>query len=82
VRQELSTTMRLTRPGVVRELASSRTPKLVHGERKSFIGGYRWQRSAPAVGTPVTNGGGGLFYVLSSGLREASGSAWSLSRVR
>lgn len=34
--------------------------KLVHGERESFIGGYRWQRNGPAPGSPVTNAGGSL----------------------
>ncbi len=42
--------------------------ELVHGERESFIGEYRWQRSGLAVGSPAMNAGGGLFYVLSSGL--------------
>ena len=33
--------------------------ELVHGERESFIGGYSWQLSGPAVGSPGTNDGGG-----------------------
>jgi transposase len=33
--------------------------ELVHGERESFIGGYRWQRIGLGAGSPVTNGGGG-----------------------
>ena len=27
--------------------------ELVHGEPESFIGGYRWQRSVPEVGSPA-----------------------------
>lgn len=33
--------------------------ELVHGERESFIGGYRWQRSGLGVGSPRLNAGGG-----------------------
>ena len=33
--------------------------ELVHGERESFIGGYRWQRSGLAVGSPAMSAGGG-----------------------
>jgi hypothetical protein len=33
--------------------------EVVHGERESFVGGYRWQRSGPAVGSPGLNVGGG-----------------------
>lgn len=31
--------------------------ELVPGERESFIGGYRWQRSGLAVGSPAVNAG-------------------------
>jgi hypothetical protein len=33
--------------------------ELVHGERKSFVGGYSWQRSGLGVGTPGLYVGGG-----------------------
>jgi Sigma-70, region 4 len=33
--------------------------EVVHGERESFVGGYRWQRSGPALGSPRPNVGGG-----------------------
>jgi hypothetical protein len=33
--------------------------ELVHGKREPFIGGYGWQRSGPAVGSPGLNVGGG-----------------------
>lgn len=39
--------------------------ELVHGERESFIGGYRWQRSGLGAGSPVTNAGGGCTRVSS-----------------
>ena len=51
---------------IVRKFARSPTRKLVHGNRKSFIGGYRWQRNAPAVGTPGTSGGGRGYSPVSS----------------
>jgi hypothetical protein len=38
----------LTRPG-----------ELIHGERESFIGGYRQRRSGIGVGRPGANVGGG-----------------------
>lgn len=33
--------------------------ELVHGERESFIGGYRRQHSGLVVGSPAMNAGGG-----------------------
>jgi hypothetical protein len=33
--------------------------ELVHGERESFVGGYRCQRSASWVGRPGPHVGGG-----------------------
>nr|WP_072501191.1 DUF6188 family protein [Mycobacterium intracellulare] len=48
--------MRLTLPAIG-VLTGPR--EMVHGERESFIGGYRWQRSGPAPDSPVTNAGDG-----------------------
>ncbi|RFZ16016.1 hypothetical protein DSM43518_00115 [Mycobacterium marinum] len=47
--------------------------ELVHGGRESFIGGYRRQHSGLGVDSPAMSAGGGLFYVLSSGLRVGTG---------
>lgn len=33
--------------------------ELVHGEPESFVGGYGWQRSGPAAGSPGPNAVGG-----------------------
>jgi hypothetical protein len=33
--------------------------ELVHGEPESFVGGYGWQGSGPAVGSPGPNADGG-----------------------
>jgi hypothetical protein len=35
------------------------TRELIHGERESFIGRYRWQRSGLGVGSAALNCGGG-----------------------
>jgi hypothetical protein len=37
--------------------------ELTHGERESFIGGYRWQRSGRAFGSPGQ--GDGVYRALS-----------------
>src|ERR1700757_1705026 len=43
------------------------------GRIPMHIDEYRWQRSGLAVGSPGPSVGGGLFYVLSSGLRVGLG---------
>ena len=47
-------------PVTINEVEAVTGPReLVHGERESFIGGYRWQRSGLGVGIPARNAGGG-----------------------
>jgi short-subunit dehydrogenase involved in D-alanine esterification of teichoic acids len=38
--------------GIARRFGATGPRELVHGERESFIGGYRWQRRGSAVGSP------------------------------
>jgi hypothetical protein len=45
--------------GVATAITLTGPRELVHGERESFIGGYRWQRSGPGVGSPGPSVGGG-----------------------
>jgi NADP-dependent 3-hydroxy acid dehydrogenase YdfG len=45
--------------GVVADVRVTGPRELVHGERESFVGGYRWQRSGLRVGSPGLHVGGG-----------------------
>jgi hypothetical protein len=61
----LSPTRKRTEPDELSYAPSGNTPRgdatsyCTDTADQSFIGGYRWQRSGLAVGSPGRNGGGG-----------------------
>jgi hypothetical protein len=68
----LSPTRKRTEPDDLSYAPNGDTPRgecdvIVHTDTadESFIGGYRWQRSGLAVGSPGRNGGGGCSRVSS-----------------